>query len=252
MAWNAQRPKQTLVQIALQKGVRVVSKRQMVNAVLFDVDGVVVESELLHLATFNETLAPLGITISEDDWRHRFVGKGSAFIMKTVFTEHNISEDTEPWIDRRQLVYQQRVAEGALKPIPGFLSFYTSVLEAKLKIAFVSTGHPSNIAAALGTLDLEGKHPVVDKTQVRRLKPAPEAYLLGAKILKVEPFNCLVFEDSPIGVAAAKAANMLCVALTTTNASNDLNAADLIIPNYQSWNIKKILATLGRSLPRIH
>lgn len=228
------------------------SKDQIVNAVLFDVDGVVVESELLHLATFNETLAPLGIAISEVDWRQRFVGKGSAFIMKTVFSEHNISKDTAPWISRRRLIYQQRVAEGDLQPIPGFLSFYTSILEAKLRIAFVSTGHPSNIAATLRTLDLEGKHPVIDMTQVKRLKPDPEAYLLGAKILKAEPFNCLVFEDSPSGVAAAKAADMLCVALTTTNSPNDLNAADLIIPNYQNWNIKKILAKLNRSLPRIH
>jgi len=221
----------------------------MVNAVLFDVDGVVVESELLHLATFNETLAPLGITISEADWRHRFVGKGSSFIMKTVFSEHHISEDTAPWIDRRQLVYQRHVVEGSLQPIPGFLSFYTSIIEAKLKIAFVSTGHPSNIAAALRTLDLEGKHPVVDKTQVKRLKPDPEAYLLGAKILKAEPANCLAFEDSPIGVAAAKAADMLCVALTTTNSPDDLKVADLIIPNYQNWNIKKILTKLGGFLP---
>jgi HAD superfamily hydrolase (TIGR01509 family) len=224
----------------------------MVNAVLFDVDGVVVESELVHLATFNETLAPLGITISEVDWRNRFVGKGSLFIMKTVFSEHNIREDTRPWIQRRQRAYQQRVAEGVLKPIPGFLPFYTSIIEAKLKIAFVSTGHPSNIAAALHTLDLEGKHPVIDKTQVKRLKPDPEAYLLGSKILKAEPVNCLVFEDSPIGVTAAKAANMLCVALTTTNSPEDLKMADLIIPNYQNWNIKKILAKLGRSLPRTH
>ncbi|MFX1561877.1 MAG: HAD family hydrolase [Promethearchaeota archaeon] len=225
------------------------SQVQILNAVLFDVDGVIVESELLHLATFNETLASLGITISETDWRHRFVGKGSEFIMKTLFSEHNISEDVKPWINRRRIVYQQHVAKGELKPIPGFLSFYASIIKEKLEICFVSTGHPSNIAAALRTLGLDGKHPVVDVTQVKRIKPDPEAYLLGAKILQVNPINCLVFEDSPIGIAAAKAAGMSCVALTTSNSSDELRAADLIIPNYQNWTIKMILSKLNRDLP---
>jgi beta-phosphoglucomutase len=221
-------------------------QNHMVKAVLFDVDGVVVESELLHLATFNETLAPLGITISEADWKQRFVGKGSSFIMRKLFSEHNISEDIKSWIDRRRLIYQKHVAEGGLQPIPGFLSFYNSIVKAELEIAFVSTGHPSNISAALRTLKLDGKHQVIDMTQVHRLKPNPEAYLLGAKILNVEPASCLVFEDSPIGVAAAKAAGMICVALTTTNSPDDLEAANLIIQDFRNLDIGMILEKLNR------
>lgn len=224
------------------------NKRVQIKAVLFDVDGVVVESELLHLATFNELLAPFGIFVTEHDWKTRFLGAGSAHIVKTLFLENNIKEDPASWADKRRALYRQHVAAGALKPVPGFLSFYKSVQDANLPIAFVSTGHPLSLMAALRSLNLEGKHPVIDVTHVERLKPDPEAYLLGAQTLKVSPSHCIVFEDSPIGVAAAKAATMFCVALTTTNPASDLEAADLIIPNFEEWNITKILNQVGASL----
>ena len=140
------------------------------------------------------------------------------------------------------------MANGELSPIKGFLPFYETVLAAELPVAFVSTGHPNNIAVALGCLGIEGKHSVIDGTQVQRLKPDPEAYLLGAQTLNVPPRHCLVFEDSPIGVAAAKAANMLCVALTTTNPPSDLEAADFIIENFDDWTIEKIFLKVKAQL----
>jgi len=217
---------------------------RIVEAVLFDVDGVVVDSELLHLETFNEVLKPLGITISREDWLRRFLGKGSTYIMGTVFAEHGVSQDPKPWIERRRQIYQRRVAQGALRMVPGFPEFYDSVLGARLPIAFVSTGHPTNINAALRSLGMAGKHPIIDATQVQHLKPHPEAYLLAARRLHVSPRHCIAFEDSPAGVAAAKAANMHCVALTTTRSPAELSQADLTIPNFEGWTIETLLARL--------
>ena len=217
---------------------------------LFDVDGVAVESELLHMVTFNELLAPLGIHVTEAEWKTRFLGAGSAAVMEALFNKHDITEDPEPWINRRRELYQEHVKHGDLQPVPGFLDFYQSVNKAGLPLAFVSTGHPTNLAAALRSLGLLGKHPVIDATHVTRLKPDPEAYLLGAQTLKVRPEHCLVFEDSPIGVTAAKTAKMLCVGLTTTNPEDDLNYADLIIPNFQGWTIHSILNAIGASILR--
>ncbi|MFW9832290.1 MAG: HAD family hydrolase, partial [Candidatus Thorarchaeota archaeon] len=210
---------------------------RIIEAVLFDVDGVVVESELLHMQTFNELLKPLGITISKKVWKSRFLGAGSAAIMSTLFKEHSIDEDPAPWIENRRRLYQQRVARGDLHAIPGFHSFYQSIQDILLPTAFVSMGHPANLSLALKSLDLQGKHPVIDVTQVTRTKPDPEPYLLGAQTLAVTPVNCVVFEDSPIGITAAKAANMRCVALKTTNPQKDLTAADLIISNFKEWTI---------------
>ncbi|MFW9985366.1 MAG: HAD family hydrolase [Candidatus Odinarchaeota archaeon] len=221
------------------------SIRQRIEAVLFDVDGVVVESELLHLVTFNELLASLRIHITEKEWKSRFLGVGSDSIMKTLFEEHGITEDYKLWVDKRRALYREHVASGDLHSVPGFLGFYHSVVDAQLPIAFVSTGHPQNIIAALKSQGLEGRHPVVDGIQVTRLKPDPEAYLLGAQTLGVIPSRCLVFEDSPVGVTAAKAAKMWCVALTTTNPANDLSKADFIISNFKGWTITKILKKLN-------
>lgn len=221
------------------------TSNRFVHAILFDVDGVAVESELLHLLTFNELLQPLGIYVSEAVWKTRFLGAGSAKVMQTLFKEHEITEDEAPWIKRRRELYREHVEQGDLQPVPGFLEFYHSVQKSGFPVAFVSTGHPTNLTAALTSLGLKGKHPVIDVTQVTRLKPDPEAYFLGAQTLKVLPKNCLVFEDSPIGVTAAKAAGMLCVGLTTTNPEEDLKHADLIIPDFQDWTIQLILNAIG-------
>ncbi len=100
----------------------------------------------------------------------------------------------------------------------------------------------------MGSLGLLDQHPIIDVTQVARLKPDPEAYILGAQALNVSPSSCLVFEDSPIGVEAAKAANMTCVALTTTNPAEDLQQADFIINNFAGWTIHLIVEKLNRQL----
>ncbi len=223
-------------------------KSQIIRAVLFDVDGVVVESELLHLQTFNELLKSFNIHVNEEEWKQRFLGAGSDAIMKTLFKENGITDDPTPWVSRRRKLYQTRVAQGNLQPVHGFLSFYQSVQTVNLPTAFVSTGYPENISAALESLGLRGKHPVIDGTQVTRLKPDPEAYLMGSKTLGVPPTHCLVFEDSPIGVSAAKTAGMTCVALTTTNPSEDLSEANLIIPNFEGWTLQKIVSKLHYQL----
>ncbi len=223
-------------------------KSRIIKAVLFDVDGVVVESELLHLQTFNELLKPFDIHVNEKEWKQRFLGAGSAAIMKTLFKENGIADDPTPWVSRRRKLYQMRVAQGDLQPVHGFLSFYQSVQNANLPTAFVSTGHPENISAALESLSLRGKHPVIDGTQVIRLKPDPEAYLMGSQTVGVPPAHCLVFEDSPIGVSAAMTAGMVCVALTTTNPSEDLSEANLIIPNFNGWTLQKIVSKLHNQL----
>jgi HAD superfamily hydrolase (TIGR01509 family) len=223
-----------------------VSTASLIEAVLFDVDGVAVESELLHLQTFNEVLEPFGIQISEKEWKTRFLGAGSAAIMTTLFEENKITNDPTPIIDQRRILYREHVQRGDLQPIPGFIAFYESVLAANLPVAFVSTGHPVSLHAALDSLGLLGKHPVIDVTQVTRTKPDPEAYLLGAQALKVTPEQCLVFEDSPIGITAAKSAQMTCVALTTTNPRKDLSHADLVIANFVGLTIHSLSEKLGK------
>jgi beta-phosphoglucomutase len=223
-------------------------KPRIIKAVLFDVDGVAVESELLHLQTFNDLLKPLGIQVKEEEWKQRFLGAGSSAIMKTLFKENGIANDPAPWVIRRRELYRNHIAQGHLQPVPGFLSFYQSVQDANLPTAFVSTGHPENLSATLEYLGLKGKHPIIDGTQVSRVKPDPEAYLLGSKTLTVPPDRCLVFEDSPVGVSAAKTAGMVCVALTTTNPPEDLSKADLIIPNYEGWTLSKVVTKLNYQL----
>jgi hypothetical protein len=92
-------------------------------------------------------LKPFDIHVKEEEWKQRFLGAGSAAIMKTLFKENEITDDPAPWVSRRRELYRDHVAQGDLQPVPGFLSFYQSVQDAKLPTAFVSTGHPQNLSA---------------------------------------------------------------------------------------------------------
>jgi sugar-phosphatase len=168
--------------------------------------------------------------------------------MATLFQENDIFDDPKPVIKQRRLLYKERVEKGELQQVPGFQHFYKSIHQAKIPVAFVSTGHPDNLKAALTHFGLYEKHPIIDVTKVTHTKPNPEAYLLGAKTLSVKPQHCLVFEDSPVGVTAAKSANMTCVALTTTNPSRDLAHADLVIQNFCGLTIQMICEKLGKQL----
>lgn len=186
----------------------------MTRAFLFDFDGVVVDSEPVHLETFRTVLAPLGIGISKKRWYREFVGAGSPFIMKTLLGEKKITDEEiiKRYVNERRELFQKRILEGKIWARRGIEKFLLETRKNGIKTAIVSGGHKQNIALSLSLLNLEKAFDVViGREDYEKRKPDPECYLLAAKKIGVEPRDCVVFEDSILGCLAAKAAGMIVI-----------------------------------------
>jgi HAD superfamily hydrolase (TIGR01509 family) len=181
----------------------------MINAVLFDFDGVVVQSEPLHMRTFLELLAPYGITVPEKRWYREFAGTGSRHIFEVLVKERGLGLDVDGLVTQRKAAYEARVRAGELKETVGVRDFISLLRKRGIHTAIVSGSHRTNVQAAIDSLHLEGLFDLIvsgDDLVVR--KPDPGPFLHAAKALGVTPSECLVIEDSYSGCESAKRAGM--------------------------------------------
>ncbi len=207
----------------------------MINAVLFDFDGSVVNSEPLHLASFRELLTSLGIKISKARHYSEFTGIGSTAIITTLFREHGINENVKEWVEKRKKIYQGYVMQGKLKTIPGVRTFLRFLKKKKIKTAIVSGGHGTNIKLALKKTKLEKFFDtIIGLENVKNRKPHPEGFLLAAKLLGVKSRECIAIEDAPSGVQAAHTAGMKIICIKSL-APVDLKKCDYVIDSYQHF-----------------
>ncbi len=207
----------------------------MPKAILFDLDGTVVNSEPLHLKTFRECLKPLGIRIQTSRWYREFTGIGSRAIMAILFRDFGIKKEVTPWVEGRKRLFQKYVLAGKLKTIKGVRAFLREVKRRKIKTAIVSGGHNTNINAVLKKLKLDAYFDVVIGSEdVIDRKPHPEGFLKATQLLKVKPKECVAVEDSPAGVMAAKNAGVKIVCIKS-RAPADPGLCDYVISDFTSF-----------------
>jgi HAD superfamily hydrolase (TIGR01509 family) len=186
------------------------------RAFLFDFDGVIADSEPLHLETFREIVKPLNIKISEERWYKEFVGIGSPQIMKTLLEEIGITDEAaiKRYVVERRQLFESRILEGRLVEKPGLSRFLEEAKKLSIKTAVVSGGHKVNVMLALKTMKLDHYFDaVIGREDYENKKPHPESYQTGMKKLGVRPDECIAFEDSVSGCLSAEAAGIRVIAL---------------------------------------
>ncbi len=184
----------------------------MHKAVIFDFDGVVVDSEPLHFRTFSETLAPLGIRIGMDRWYRDFAGTGSTNIIRRLLQENNVNADVDGLVQRRKELFSEYAKKGALRLSPGLREFLPKIRKKGIKTAIASGGHRQNIEEVLGGFGLRGEFDaIVGGEEARKMKPDPEIFLRAAEKLGLKPEECVAVEDSPAGAEAVRRAGMALV-----------------------------------------
>ncbi|MCX6772331.1 MAG: HAD family phosphatase [Candidatus Micrarchaeota archaeon] len=221
-----------------------VSSLKGIKAIIFDLDGVVVDSEHAHLATFNQALEELGIKIEEKTWKHNYTGVGSYRILEDLFRKNHLPYNVKEWVGKRAEIYQKYIEKNGLPEIPGFVAFHSFIKKHGIKTIVASGGHRPHIAASLRSIGLP-KMKYVGLEDVKNPKPHPEMFLLAAKKIGVKPSECIVFEDSLAGVTAARSAGMACIALSTTLPAKMLQGrAIAVIPNYNAKRLRKLVVQL--------
>jgi HAD superfamily hydrolase (TIGR01509 family) len=214
----------------------------MVRAVLFDFDGVIVQSEPLHMKTFLDLLEPYGVEVSKERWYREFAGTGSRRIFKALTEEYGIDADIEELVTTRRRRFIEHARNGELDGVPGLREFLAYLQEKGIRAAIVSGGHRSYIEILLELLGLESSFEfIISADDIKERKPDPTPFLLAAKRLGIESKDCLVIEDSYSGCEAARHAGMM-LAWMRPDGPMEAPACDAEISDFFDSNLLGLFA----------
>ena len=212
----------------------------MLRAIIFDCDGVIVDSEPLHFKAFRQTLETEGIALTANEYYSTYLAMDDKGCFEAVLkTHHRACEqsDLKRLILHKKSIYQTLSHEGA-QIYPGVVDFVKRV-QGHYKLAIASGAFRSEIKAALDYAGIRAAFPVIVSAQdVKRGKPDPEAFLTALEKLNVlyhpvpliRPEECVVIEDSHHGIKAASLAGMKTVAVTSSYARSVLEKiADCVV-----------------------
>jgi HAD superfamily hydrolase (TIGR01509 family) len=195
----------------------------MKTALLFDLDGTLVDSDALHLTAFQQVFAPHGVSLTRDEYVDGIMGNSNPRI-GAAFLPHLPHEEREKTLAAKEHAFRQ--ALGALQPIAGLLALLDFAETLGLKCAVVTNAPRANAAAMLGTLGLAGRLPLqVIGAELARAKPDPLPYQTGLALTGAEAAHSVAFEDSLSGIEAATGAGLSVIGLTTSLDSARLTAA---------------------------
>lgn len=221
----------------------------MLEAVIFDFDGVLVDSENLHYQAFNRTLTKFNYQLSIRDYYDRFLGLSDQELLRVVDKEGKLSlsnQQFEKLLGEKANLFKEMAATeaGIIEGVPQFLNMLAGN---KIPLAICSGALLPEIEMILkGALLREFFAVIVSAEQVEKGKPDPEGFLLALKLLNkklhksIKPENCVVLEDSHWGLEAAKAAGMRAVAITNTYAAEHLKPADKVITHLSNLSLAEL------------
>lgn len=214
------------------------------SAVIFDVDGVLIDSYQPHFQSWQQLFAELGEPFTEQTFRDTF-GRTNVDIFAFLFGDKYSSEEVSRAADRKEELYREIIRDG-FPAIDGAVELIDALAEAGFKLAVGSSGPPENVGLTIECLGRADKISArVTSADVTRGKPDPQVFQIAAEKLGVPPSNCIVVEDAPAGVAAAKAADMSCIALTGTASREELTAADLVVDSLRELSAESVLALIS-------
>ncbi len=205
------------------------------RAFLWDMDGVIVDSGPAHYLSWREAFSARGIDYSEVQFKSLF-GTRDDLIIRIVMGQlpQDVVDDIAEEKERR---YREMIA-GSVRVFPGVIHLLSAMRKSGFRTALGTSAPMANVDAVSAHFGL-GKYfdTVVCGEDVNEGKPSPEIYLLAAHRLGVDPAHCVVFEDSPHGVEAAKRAGMKCVAITSSHPAESLRDADRVVPRWKSLTL---------------
>lgn len=212
----------------------------MIKAVIFDFDGTVFDSEPMHFAAHQQALkARFGLSLDYDYYLQHYAGISDQKALPKMLDEYNIDinkTDLDELIRFKKSFYTKHIEQLMSLPSIAGLPEFLRWVAARYPIAICSNSTRAEIDTSFSKIEQGNLEKyfeiIVSADLVYAPKPSPEGYLFTAKRLGVKPEECLVFEDSPPGVAAAKAAGMIAIGLLTTYPAERLAEADQVIMDF--------------------
>jgi len=206
-------------------------------AMIFDLDGVLIHSMPLHVLAWQQYLAGVGVCC--EDIEQRMHGRRNSELVRDLLGDHLANDLVMEHGAAKERLFREMLLKADLNQyrVAGLLEFLQR--HEDIPKAVGSNAEPPNVDFVLDRFGLRPFFPVtVNGYQVRRPKPFPDIYLKAAELLRTPPGDCIVFEDSPTGVEAARAAGTRIVGVDTTPTEFhgvDLRIHDFLDPQLEAW-----------------
>lgn len=228
---------------------------QGLQAVIFDCDGVLVDTEPLHYEAFQKVLGPLGLGHDYGRYLEHFVGfdDRDAFVHAFEEAGRDLSADLlESLMEAKSAALFKLIEKGA-PGFPGVVELVEELRQKGVPMAVASGALRREVEALTESLGLRGAfRTIVGADDVRKSKPDPETYRLAVERLggacgakPLDPPRCIAIEDTPAGISSAKSAGLAVVAVTNSFPAAELTGADKVIGSLSEIHCQELVKLLG-------
>jgi len=220
------------------------------DAVIFDMDGVLVDSNPFHLTNWSGYLRKRGVPFDPELLPKQILGQRNDTALRSFFGPNLTREQSRRMSEEIEANFRE-IFRWHAKPPPGLMPLIEECRHAAIPMAVATSAMKKNVDLVVETLRLESYFQlIVDGDQVARPKPDPEIYLRAAQRLGVQPSRVVAFEDSFVGIEAAHLAGMKCVAVASTfpfEQLRDETKADWVARNFEEVNLGRLRRLFSRT-----
>ncbi|CAN5359033.1 HAD family hydrolase [soil metagenome] len=216
-----------------------------IKAMIFDMDGTVINSNKKDFEAWNKIMEEQNVNIDYQEYTQLLGAKSSEIFKKYVDLSE---EEIETLIENREKAFKKIVEEDGLEAMPNIENVLKQISEMGIPIALATGAQREKLDYMMDIVKVKDYFDfIITADDVEKGKPDPEIFLKAVKKLKVKPEEVIVWEDSNLGVQAAKNGNFKCIAITTTNGDKEgLEEADLIIDSFENINVQDILKKFSK------
>jgi beta-phosphoglucomutase len=209
----------------------------MTDAVIFDMNGVLIVDEEYHAESWRILCKKYGFVLTDDEFEHQVTGKRDVDTLDYLFKRKLTAAEANIYADERDAIAEQLV-KGKLALPDGLIDLLDGIVNKNIPMAIATSSRRGYVNFILDNFGLRKYFPIIVTAEdIKNGKPDPEMYHRTAEILGVKPDKCLVFEDSRSGVKSAKAAGMYVVGITSSIPKDELaKIADTAINSFSEFD----------------
>lgn len=208
-------------------------------AVLFDMDGVIADTNPFHKTAIRQFCEKYGFQLTEDELKQRIYGRTNKDWITALFGKLT-DEELLRYADEKEALFR-KLYEPFVKPVDGLMEFMYELAQAGVPVALTTSAPPANVEFLMRHIPVKHYFKIIlDERSVTNGKPHPEIYLKAAAALQLPNSRCIVIEDSLSGVQAGKAAGSKVIGITTTHTADELADADRVADNFLQLSVKDL------------
>jgi HAD superfamily hydrolase (TIGR01509 family) len=223
----------------LEKSVN--QKKDNSFGVIFDMDGVIVDSNPYHRIALRKFCEFHGYHLSDEEMKNKIFGRTNKDWLTRLFGRDLPADELNRLEDEKERLFRELIKPD-IEPVPGLLDFLSKLENQHITCAVATSAPPANVSFMLEeTGTVKFFRTIVDGSKVKHSKPHPEIYLKTAKAIGFATRRCVVIEDSLSGITSALEAGCPVIGITTTHSAEELNHTRIVIKNFYELGVEDLI-----------